>query len=360
MQNGTGALRRSIGNHNHSTSRAIAKGILAGIAIGGVALAGAWGLLSHFSGPEVEVVAVRPAEPPKADEPALSYIYIESELIYSPTSLGVRAKTLSQSAPVASTFRYAARPAPKPQQQATRQQVAPQPEVVASKPEVSAPAQPAVKLVQSVVVPRPRPAELNLPKVTGPTLHTATTTHRDRVLAALKALNRSPDKRSIFQRLFGGNDEPQTALGYAAAGDNDAMSPRFASALADEQVTAIYDITARTVYMPDGSKLEAHSGLGDKLDNPRYANVRMHGVTPPHVYDLKLREALFHGVEAIRLTPVGGEGEIYGRTGLLAHTYMLGPNGDSNGCVSFKNYQAFLRAFKNNEVKRLVVVGRMS
>ena len=26
--------------------------------------------------------------------------------------------------------------------------------------------------------------------------------------------------------------------------------------------TAIYDITARTVYMPDGRRLEAHSGLG--------------------------------------------------------------------------------------------------
>ena len=54
--------------------------------------------------------------------------------------------------------------------------------------------------------------------------------------------------------------------------------------------------------------------------------------------------------------PVGGEGEIFGRSGLLAHSYMLGPNGDSNGCVSFRNYDAFLRAYKNGRVKRLVVV----
>ena len=38
--------------------------------------------------------------------------------------------------------------------------------------------------------------------------------------------------------------------------------------------TAIYDITARTVYMPDGRRLEAHSGLGDRMDDPRYVNVK--------------------------------------------------------------------------------------
>jgi hypothetical protein len=35
---------------------------------------------------------------------------------------------------------------------------------------------------------------------------------------------------------------------------------------------------------------------------------------------------------------------------------MLGPNGDSNGCVSFKDYDAFLQAFLGGNVKRLVVV----
>ena len=69
----------------------------------------------------------------------------------------------------------------------------------------------------------------------------------------------------------------------------------------------------------------------------------MHGVTPPHIYELTPREALFHGVPALRLNPIGGEDTIYGRSGLLAHTYMLGPNGDSNGCVSFKDYNAFLQ-----------------
>jgi hypothetical protein len=35
---------------------------------------------------------------------------------------------------------------------------------------------------------------------------------------------------------------------------------------------------------------------------------------------------------------------------------MLGPNGDSNGCVSIKNYDRFLQAFNNGEISRLVVV----
>ncbi len=47
----------------------------------------------------------------------------------------------------------------------------------------------------------------------------------------------------------------------------------------------------------------------------------------------------------------------FNRVGLLAHPYMLGPSGDSNGCVSFKTYDVFLRASQNG-VKRLAVVAR--
>ena len=119
--------------------------------------------------------------------------------------------------------------------------------------------------------------------------------------------------------------------------------------------TAVYDIAAHTVYLPNGEKLEAHSGLYDKMDDPRFVKVRMRGPTPPNVYDLTLREEVFHGVQAIRLNPVD-EDKMFGRAGMLAHTYMLGPNGQSNGCVSFKNYQKFLQAYLNGEVDRLVVV----
>jgi hypothetical protein len=38
---------------------------------------------------------------------------------------------------------------------------------------------------------------------------------------------------------------------------------------------------------------------------------------------------------------------------------MLGPKGDSNGCVSFRDYGAFLRAYKNGEIRRLAVVSHL-
>lgn len=120
---------------------------------------------------------------------------------------------------------------------------------------------------------------------------------------------------------------------------------------------AVYDISAKTVYMPDGSRLEAHSGLGSMADQPRYANRKNAGPTPPHTYDLRLRESRFHGVEALRLTPIDGKNK-YGRDGFLAHTYLLrGRRGESSGCVVFKDYASFLAAFKKGKIKRLVVRG---
>ena len=121
--------------------------------------------------------------------------------------------------------------------------------------------------------------------------------------------------------------------------------------------TAVYDIAAHMVYLPNGEKLEAHSGLGRRIDDPRYVNAQNAGPTPPNVYSLSLREEIFHGVRALRLTPVGG-GNMFGRDGILAHSYMLGRNGQSNGCVSFANYPAFLRAYLNGEVERVLVVTR--
>jgi Protein of unknown function (DUF2778) len=126
----------------------------------------------------------------------------------------------------------------------------------------------------------------------------------------------------------------------------------------DDSRTAIYDITGRAVYMPDGSKLEAHSGIGDLMDNPRHVRVRMRGATPPNVYKLSLRGALFHGVRALRLTPLD-ERKMFGRDGMLAHSYLLARKGQSHGCVVFSNYPAFLNAFLKGEVKRLVVVERL-
>jgi hypothetical protein len=122
--------------------------------------------------------------------------------------------------------------------------------------------------------------------------------------------------------------------------------------------TAIYDISAHVVYLPSGRRLEAHSGLGAHMDDIRYVNLKARGPTPPNVYQLTMREEMFHGVRAIRLNPVD-ETRMYGRDGILAHTYMLGPNGQSNGCISFADYNAFLNAFQRGEIDKIVVVERL-
>jgi hypothetical protein len=125
-----------------------------------------------------------------------------------------------------------------------------------------------------------------------------------------------------------------------------------------EERTAIYDISAHAVYLPNGQRLEAHSGLGRNMDNPRSAAQKNRGATPPNVYDLVMRESRFHGVRAIRLLPVD-ESKMHGRDGILAHSYMLRSRGQSNGCVVFRDYPAFLTAFLKGEVDRLVVVDHL-
>ena len=219
------------------------------------------------------------------------------------------------------------------------------------------PAQKRAALAPIIPLPARRPAELATPRTNEPG---QVATGRSSQRGKSAALAAPPeDNRSYIEKLFGMPSSPLTALSYAALKSPDnsaaggALSPRSNPAAAG---TAIYDLSAKAVYLPDGEKLEAHSGLGDKLDDPRYVHVRMHGATPPGTYELSEREQPFHGVRALRLNPIGGSPTVYGRSGLLAHTYMLGPRGDSNGCVSFKDYDKFLQAYLRGEVRRLVVV----
>ena len=127
------------------------------------------------------------------------------------------------------------------------------------------------------------------------------------------------------------------------------------AALGYDNETAVYDLAAHAVYLPNGLSLEAHSGMGGLKDDPEHVSVPNAGATPPAVYELKPRERLFHGVQALRMIPAEGS-SINGRSGLLAHSYMLGPEGDSNGCVSIRDYDRFLKAFPDGEINRLVVV----
>ena len=249
------------------------------------------------------------------------------------------------------------------------------------------PARDVPEIGESFPLPPPRPPEFAAPsQAQAPERHPA----RPETTVARPAAPAAPaDNRNFLEKMFGWRPSapavasaPQSVASIAPARPT---SPAVASQPMERETTgvgrgplfsfpspfggsaptsgydrytAVYDITARVVILPDGTRLEAHSGLGDALDNPRYVSERAIGPTPPHLYELTLREGSFHGVQALRLNPVG-EGGIYGRAGLLAHPFMLGPNGDSNGCVSFKDYNAFLRAYQNGQIKKLAVVAKL-
>ena len=193
----------------------------------------------------------------------------------------------------------------------------------------------------AIPLPRSRPAAADL---------------EARPASALAQANNAarPDDRTLLQKLSDLLPGRITLASLAPDGGLFRRGPDLAS-LGYDSLTAVYDISAHTVYLPNGSSLEAHSGMGSLRDDPEHVSVPNAGATPPAVYELKPRETLFHGDQALRLIPAEGSNTA-GRAGLLAHSFMLGPNGDSNGCVSIKDYDRFLKAFNSGEINRLVVV----
>jgi hypothetical protein len=167
-----------------------------------------------------------------------------------------------------------------------------------------------------------------------------------------------PEDRTLLQKLSDLLPGRITLASLAPDGGLFRQGPDLAS-LGYDGLTAVYDISARAVYLPNGLTLEAHSGMGSLRDDPEHFSVPNAGATPPAVYDLKPRETQFHGVRALRLVPAEGSNTT-GRSGLLAHSFMLGPKGDSNGCVSIRDYDRFLKAFNDGEINRLVVVPSLS
>jgi hypothetical protein len=155
-------------------------------------------------------------------------------------------------------------------------------------------------------------------------------------LASLPPQPRSRDF-GIFDKLFG--DPDRAAKAVLAANPN----------------AALYDIARRAVYLPDGERLEAHSGYGKFMDDPQSIERKDVGVTPPNVYAVSFREKPFHGVRALRMKPVG-DGNMYGRDGILAHSYLLGEAGASNGCISVRDYEKFLQAYEAGKFNRIIVL----
>jgi hypothetical protein len=221
--------------------------------------------------------------------------------------------------------------------------------VVEDEQPVAAPAivpSPPVPASPGIPLPRSRPTAADQLAQTSQALALATAVPT--TTPADVPLSQSAE-RSVLQKL---SDMVKSKMAVASLGLG--KGPDLA-ALGYDNETAVYDITAHAVYLPNGTVLEAHSGMGSLRDDPDHVSVHMTGATPPAVYSLKPREKDFHGVAALRMTPSDGS-DIGGRSGLLVHSYMLGPNGDSNGCISVRDYDRFLKAYNDGQFTHIAVV----
>jgi len=377
MSKSTGSLTAR--KPKNSSRKAIPRRLFGGIALACLVLGCGWAVYSNILSASVyptlgnagydEPVIRRPPmvatrSVTQAVEDAFAALHETAPVIEEPA-------TVASITPFMFNERFAAS-----QPQAVASAVPPEPVTAPSQqpaPPKLAEAPKAVSASKLAEAPRPKqvaPAQvaMNVPPPAAPPSEkkTAGDSIRDmaqRAKAAVMSIA-SGERTSITEKLWGKQERGLMSFASADASITGSIGKEQNPALGGssppyDRSTAVYDISAHTVYLPDGSKLEAHSGLGSKLDDPSSAKIRMHGVTPPHIYELTPREALFHGVPALRLNPIGGEDAIYGRSGLLAHSFMLGPNGDSNGCVSFRDYNAFLNAYRNQGIKKLAVVARI-
>lgn len=388
MSMSTGAYRRAASGRRKSSRRVFPQHLLGSVAVAGLVLGCAWTVYSNvLSGgiyPSMNTAAVDAHVVKRsvaaAARPARPVANSAMAALSDPAAQSSRAETLSPQ--IMFNERFAASEpqstAPAPVDAVKVAEASPPgdakpvetPKLAEAPKKIEAPklaeapkSKEAASAQVALNVPTPKQADEK------PAAKTPGASVRDmaqRAKAAVMSIA-SNDKPSIVEKLWGKQPSHGSLLSFASADasvtgslpDTKAQNPMLGGSPPYDKQTAVYDISARMVYLPDGTRLEAHSGLGSKLDDVRYSNVRMQGVTPPHIYELTPREALFHGVPALRLTPIGGEDKIFGRSGLLAHTYMLGPNGDSNGCVSFKDYYAFLRAYREQGIKRLAVLAKV-
>ncbi len=378
MSTSTGAYGLAAPTRKKSSRKVIPRNFLGSAAVAGLVLGCAWTVYSNVFGasiyPSVNSAAFeapvvkRPAVAVRSTQPAFNDVFAA---LADPAPVISKPETVAAITPFMFNERFAAS---APQSEASKAAEASaqteEPKLAATsppdapklaeapKPKETAP--PPAKVALNVPAPATPPAEAKASKTPGASVRDMA----QRAKAAVMSIA-SSEKQTIVEKLWGKPPSHGSLLSYASADASVTGSvvpnqnPMLGGSPPYDRQTAVYDISARMVYLPDGTRLEAHSGLGSKLDDPRYSRVRMQGVTPPHIYELTPREALYHGVPALRLNPVGGEDKIFGRSGLLAHTYMLGPNGDSNGCVSFKDYYAFLNAYRNQGIKKLAVLARV-
>src|SRR5262249_51080240 len=136
--------------------------------------------------------------------------------------------------------------------------------------EVEAETDSAETAVAAIPLPRSRPADANL------ALRDANPPSRDNEATRTEDPTLLEKLSGLFRYRF--------TLASLTPNDGIFSSSPDLAALGYDGQTAVYDISAHVVYLPNGSKLEAHSGLGESRDDPRHVSERKIGSTPPAVY----------------------------------------------------------------------------
>jgi len=249
MSISTGALRDFAAyDHRSSSRKAIPLTVFGGAAIACVVLGCAWTIYANVLGAGVY--------------PTVSGANFDAPVIRRPSNLAFQsappvaknvrtalAEPIASSsvperfpsiAPFSFDDRFAA---------AAPRAVEPSPFTESPKPREASPP-PAAQVANAVPKPAPRPSTLRL--------------LASREIAKAKAAILSvtaAEKPTIFEKLYGKPASKGSALAFASAdfGDVSIPGPAKASPMGNaapyDRETAVYDISARTVYLPDGSKL---------------------------------------------------------------------------------------------------------
>ena len=130
------------------------------------------------------------------------------------------------------------------------------------------------------------------------------------------------------------------------------------TALGYDQYTAVYDLSAHTVYLPNGTKLEAHSGLGDRLDDPNHVNERMRGATPPHLYETRAAGGFVPRRAGLASKSHRRRRYFRPRRSTRPHLYA-GPELGIPTAACRSRTTTDLRAYQNGEIRKLAVVARL-